>query len=87
VQFLRPTHHRNHYVRDVSADEDRSHIRNNPGIPASAPPMGALAPPIQLKTYEYARNGILRLLDPRWRKQLGSLCCDVAQCPDESITD
>jgi len=34
-----------------------------------------------------ARNGILRLLDLRGRKQLGSLCCDVAQCPDESITD
>ena len=43
---------RNHYVRDVSADEDRSRIQNNPGIPASAPPMGALALPIRLKTYE-----------------------------------
>jgi hypothetical protein len=52
VQFLRPTHHRNHYVLDVSANEDRSRIRNNPGIPARAPPMGALAPPIRLKTYE-----------------------------------
>lgn len=76
----RPTHHRNHYVRDVSANEDRIRIRHNPGIPARAPP-------IQLKTYEYARKGILRLLDLRGRKQLGSLCCDVAQCPDESITD
>jgi hypothetical protein len=36
----------------VSANEDRSRIRNNPGIPARAPPMGALAPPIQLKTFK-----------------------------------
>jgi hypothetical protein len=48
----RPTHHRNHYVRDVSANEDRIRIRHNPGIPARAPPMGALALPIRLKTYE-----------------------------------
>ena len=27
---------RNHYVRDVSYDEDRSHIRDNPGIMARA---------------------------------------------------
>ena len=27
---------RNHYVRDVSCDEDRSRIRNNPGIMARA---------------------------------------------------
>jgi hypothetical protein len=33
------------------------------------------------------RNGVLRLLDLRGRKQIGPLCCNVAQCPDESITD
>jgi hypothetical protein len=36
VQSLRPTHHRNHYVRDVAFDEDRSRIRDNPGIMARA---------------------------------------------------
>jgi hypothetical protein len=34
----RPLGHRNrnHYVRDVSCDEDRSRIRDNPGIIARA---------------------------------------------------
>jgi hypothetical protein len=32
VKFLRPTHHRSHYVRDVTLCEDASRIRKNPGI-------------------------------------------------------
>ena len=36
MKSLRPTHHRNHYVRDVSCDEDKCRIRNNPGIMARA---------------------------------------------------
>ena len=36
MKSLRPTHHRNHYVRDVSCHEDRSRIRDNPGIMARA---------------------------------------------------
>jgi hypothetical protein len=36
VKSLRPTHHRNHYVRDVSCEEDKSRIHNNPGIMARA---------------------------------------------------
>jgi hypothetical protein len=31
VKFLRPTHHRSHYVRDVSLSEDISRIRTKPG--------------------------------------------------------
>ena len=34
VQFLRPTHHHNHRVRDGSMGEDASKIRINPGIAA-----------------------------------------------------
>ena len=34
-----------------------------------------------------ARNGMSRLFNLRGRKQIGPLCCDVSQCPDESITD
>ena len=32
MKFLRPTHHRSHYVRDGSFAEDASRIRCNPGI-------------------------------------------------------
>ena len=32
VQFLRPTHHCSHYIRDSSFAEDASRIRCNPGI-------------------------------------------------------
>ena len=31
MKFLRPTHHRSHYVRDVSFFEDQSRIRTKPG--------------------------------------------------------
>jgi hypothetical protein len=31
VKSLRPTHHRSHYVRDVSLFEDDSRIRTKPG--------------------------------------------------------
>jgi len=34
VQFLRPTHHRAHYVRDVTLGEDASRIRTRPGVMA-----------------------------------------------------
>ena len=30
VKFLRPTHHRSHYVRDVTFGEDQSRIRSKP---------------------------------------------------------
>ena len=32
VQSLRPTHHRAHYVRDVTLGEDASRIRTRPGV-------------------------------------------------------
>jgi len=31
VKSLRPTHHRDHYVRDVTLGEDDSRIRQQPG--------------------------------------------------------
>ena len=34
MKFLRPTRHRNHWVRDVTLAEDASRIRINPGIMA-----------------------------------------------------
>ena len=34
VQFLRPTHHKLHYTRDVIFQEDQSRIRHNPGVVA-----------------------------------------------------
>ena len=34
MQSLRPTHHRAHYVRDVTLAEDASRIRHKPGIMA-----------------------------------------------------
>jgi len=34
VQSLRPTHHRAHYVRDVTLGEDASRIRTRPGVMA-----------------------------------------------------
>ena len=32
VKSLWPTHHRSHYVRDVTLCEDASRIRKNPGV-------------------------------------------------------
>ncbi len=34
MQSLRPTHHRSHYVRDVTLGEDASRIRTRPGVMA-----------------------------------------------------